>query len=282
VTAVWTACLPAAFWLVSCKTGPAPPKMGTPPWYWAAAREQYAIGDFVKTQEHLEKLMEGESQYKARAATWHLVVLAGMARGFRELADAYEEGAPFAKAQTAEFRRTVNDLRRQSRTYTIGLAEEASRWQKDLASAEKVTMEFAFPIGSPAEPPLLMNVRKGILPPDPDRAKLHRESIARGVLLQTSAVAGEEPPKAAELFKTQPVEVPRAVFLHGMADSLVAQSALFDRKRLQEPDKKKILLELAAAFAKAAAEAPGDDALKKKIKDLQARIEKEQKSIGKV
>ena len=57
--------------LVSCTSGPPPVKMGTPEWFWSAAREQYAIGDFAKTQEHLERLMAGESPFRARAATWH-------------------------------------------------------------------------------------------------------------------------------------------------------------------------------------------------------------------
>ncbi len=281
VGGAWVTCL-AVLCLVSCQSSGPTVRMGTPEWYWAAAREQYAAGDFTKTQEHLEKLMEGSSQYKARAATWHLVLLAGLARGHRELADAYEAGAPAAKAQTAEFRRTVNDQRRISRQYSIGLAEEVGPFLKEHGSEEKITLEFAFPVGSPTEPPALLNIRKGLLPPEAERASVHRQLVARGVVLEASDIVGEDPAKAAELFKTQPVQVPRAVFLHGLADSMVEQAALFGRKKLQEPDKQKILLELAANCAKAAADAAADDALKKKIKDLQARIEKEQKNIGKV
>lgn len=277
----WIACL-AVLSLISCQSGPPPARMGTAAWFWGAAKEQYAAGDFVKTQEHLEKIMDGESEYKARAATWHLVLLAGMARGYRELSDAYETGAPGAKAATGEFRRTVNDQRRVSRQYTIGLAEEVGRFLKEQATAEKITLEFAFPAGSPVEPPTLLNIRKGLLPQESDRASAHRQSIARGLVLQAAEVVGEDAAKAQELYKTQPVEVPRAVFFHGLANSIVDQSALFDRKRLQEPDKKKILLELAGNCAKIAAGAAADDAWKKKIKELQAKIEKETKNLGKV
>jgi len=280
-TTAWMACL-AALSLVSCKSGPPPVRMGTAEWYWNAAREQYAAGDFVKTQEHLEKLMDGDSQFKARAASWYVVLLAGMARGSRELADAYEDGAPAAKAQTADFRRTVNDQRRMARHSRSLLAEQINRVQQETDKADKVALEFAFPIGSAAEPPTLINIRKGLLPQDAERASVNRQSIARGIVLQAAAAVGEDPAKAAEMFKAQPLEVPRFVFLHGVADGLVEQSALFNRKKLQEPDKKKILLDLAAGCAKSAGEAAGDDAMKKKIKDLQAKIEKEQKSIGKV
>jgi len=256
--------------------------MGSPQWFWVAAREQYAVGDLAKTQEHLEKLMEGESQYKAKASIWHLVLLAGMARGHRELADAYEDGAPGAKAQTAEFRRTVNDQRRTSKQYSIGLAQEITRFQKESTGAEKIALEFPFPSGSATEPATLLNIRKGSLPNDADRAVMHRQTIARGAVLQVAAVVGEDVPKAQEMFKTLPVEVSRAVFLQGMADSMVAQAALFSRKKLQEPDKQKLLLELASGCAKSAAEGATDDKLKKKIKDLQAKIEKDQKNVGKL
>lgn len=281
VMGAWMAC-GAVLFLVSCQSGPPPIKMGTPDWYWLSAKEQYAVGDMAKTQEHLEKIMAGESSYKAKASIWHLVLLAGMARGHRDLADAYEEGAPFAKAQTAEFRRTVNDQRRTSRQYSIGLAEEATRFQKETAGAQKVALEFPFPAGSASEPAALLNIRKGSLPNEADRAAVHRQTIARGVVLQVATVVGEDAAKAQELFKTVPVEVPRPVFLQGMADSMVAQATLFSRKKLQEPDKQKLILELASACAKDAAGTASDDKLKKKIKDLQAKIEKDQKNVGKL
>jgi len=65
------------------------------------------------------------------------------------------------------------------------------------------------------------------------------------------------------MFKTSPVEAPRHVFLLGLADTLIEQSTLFDRRRLNEPDKKKILLDLAADCLKPAVEA-SDDASKKR------------------
>lgn len=281
VAGAWVTGL-AVLALVSCQSSGPTVRMGTPEWYWSAAREQYAAGDFAKTQEHLEKIMDGTSPYRARASIWHLVLLAGMARGHRELADAYEAGAPGAKTNTAEFRRSVNDQRRTSRQYCIGLAEEVGGFLKDHAKDEKISLEFTFPAGGATEPPSLLNIRKGLLPPEADRANVHRQMIARGVVLEAADIVGEDTAKAAELFKTLPVQVPQAVFLHGLADSMVDQAALFGRKKLQEPDKQKILLELAGNCAKAAADSAADDSLKKKIKDLQARIEKEQKNVGKV
>ena len=70
------------------------------------------------------------------------------------------------------------------------------------------------------------------------------------------------------------------MFLCGLAEGLLEQTKVFDRKKLNEPDKKKILLQMASDCLKPAAE--GDDAaLKKKAKALQDKIAKEQKTLGK-
>ncbi len=262
-------------------TGPAPPKMGTPEWYLTAAREQFGTGDLVKTQEHLEKVMASD-KYRARAAGWYLVMLEGMASGHKDLAEAYDEGSTQTKTQSAEFRRTVNDARRYSKQYCILLAQELGRFQKESAASNEVSLEFQFPLGSVAEDASLGRIRKGILPPDSERAAAQRATVARGVLLATAEAvgAGEDTAKASEIFKTQPVKVPRPVFLLGLGESLVEESKVFDRKRLNEPDMKKRLLEMASECGKPAAESD-DAALKKRAKALADKIAKEQKGLPK-
>jgi len=159
----------------ACSSGPSAPRMGTPEWYWSAAREQFAIAAYTKTQEHLGKIVDSNSPLQARAATWRLVVLAGMARGHRDVARAYLDGSEAAKTQSAEFHVVVNDMRRYSRQYSISLAEEVMRLQKDMGNEEKYTLDFPFPIGSPLEVPALATIRKGFLPPEADRLSADRQ-----------------------------------------------------------------------------------------------------------
>ena len=278
-TAVATPLCLAALWLSSCSGGP--PKMGTPEWYWSAAKEQFSAGDYTKTQAHLEELVGGESAFKPRAAAWNLVVMAGLARGYRELAEAYEAGGMATKNQSAAFLRTANEMQRSSRQYAIGLAERTPAFLKSTAGVDQYSLEFAFPAGSAAEAPALTNIRKGSMPLDGERLTAQRQTLARGLVLQTSAAvgAGEDAAKAAEMFKTSPVQVSRAVFLCGLAEGILQGSAIFDRKKLNEPDKKKILLQVAADSVAPAADS-SDPELKKRAKDIQARIEKEQKGRG--
>jgi hypothetical protein len=177
-------------------------------------------------------------------------------------------------------RRTVGEMQRYSRQYSIGLAEEAVRFTKDMAAAEQFTLDFAFPSGAVNEPILLERVRKGLIPGEAEMASTQRQMLARGILRQTAAMVGAsgDPAKAAEVFKTPPVQVPRATFLLALAESLVEESSIFDQKKMNEPDKKKIMLQLAADCLKPATEF-GDAAIQKKAKALQARIEKEQKAL---
>ena len=51
----------------SCSSGPQPPQPGTPAFYWAAAKETYRAGDFLKTREHLQRILATENEFSARA-----------------------------------------------------------------------------------------------------------------------------------------------------------------------------------------------------------------------
>ena len=274
--------LVSAAWLSSCSSQTASSRMGTPDWYWSAAREQFAAGDFVKTQEHLEKLLDTSNPFKERAAVWHLVLLAGMAEGYRDLAEAYSDGENASKKQGMEFHRIVTDMLRSSRQYTIGLAEDAGRFNKEVGSAPQFAMDFTFPNGTATESPTLERVRKGLFPLEAERLSAQRQGVARQMVLTTAlmAGAGKDPAKAIEMFKTPPVQVPRATFLMALAQNLLEESAIFDRKKLNDSDKKKIMLQLAADCLKSAGEG-GDAATQKQAKDVRARIEREQKAVDK-
>lgn len=271
-------CLAIALSLSSC--GPAPPKFGTPEWYWMAARERFSVGDFTKTEEHLEGIVATENPYSGRAGAWLLVVLGGMSRGYQDLADAYHQGGEVS--QSAQFWRLESNMKRLFRMSTLGLAEKFGQFQKTMGNAEQYTLEFSFPRGSAAEPASIDRLRKGTLPPESERLNAEQATLERGVILETAAVvgAGEDAVKAAEMFKTQPVQVPRQVFLVGIAESLFEQSKIFDRKKLNEPEKRKILLLAALEGVKSAADTT-DAVLKKKAMALQASIEKELKPLAK-
>ena len=51
----------------SCSSGPQPPQPGTPAFFWAAAKETYRAGDFLKTSENLQRILATDNEFSARA-----------------------------------------------------------------------------------------------------------------------------------------------------------------------------------------------------------------------
>src|ERR1035437_5769735 len=62
----------------SCSSGPQPPQPGTPEFFWAAAKETYLAGDFVKTSEHLQRILATGNEFSARARAWDTVISSGL------------------------------------------------------------------------------------------------------------------------------------------------------------------------------------------------------------
>src|SRR5258706_5243466 len=91
----------------SCSTSTAP-QTGTPAYYWAAAKETFAVNDYAKTSEHLGKLLATENEYTARAQPLLLILTSGMVRGYMDIADKLESGVRAKKADPGEFRKYIS------------------------------------------------------------------------------------------------------------------------------------------------------------------------------
>src|SRR5712691_2333444 len=81
----------------SCSTSTAP-QPGTPAYYWAAAKETSAANDYLKTSEHLSRVLASDNEYSARARPWLLILTAGMVPGYMDVADKLEDGVRSKKA----------------------------------------------------------------------------------------------------------------------------------------------------------------------------------------
>src|SRR5580700_8036242 len=142
----------AGFSLIAagCSSGPQPPQAGTPAFYWAAARSTYAAGDFLKTSDNLSQLSTS-ADYGTRSQPWFMVIQAGLAKGYLDLADNFENGARANRANPAPFRRQTQQLPSLASNSAISLAESVHKF---LAAppTDPILFEFPFPTGSAAEP----------------------------------------------------------------------------------------------------------------------------------
>ena len=251
---------------ISC-SGDSGPQPGTPAFFWSAARQTFASGDYVKTVDHLDKIVASENEFTARARPWLLVLTSGMARGYAELADRFEAGARANKADPAAFRRNMNTYRGQASRLALRFTDVFGNFQK--SKDDTVPLAFSYPTGSANPPLILTKVASGISPTPVDVETAQKQNIERAVLLSACAAAGapDDPAKTQEILKQPDAKVPRAVFVTAMASALYDQSQLYSRQKLDDPEKMKILCTRAQEALKGIPES-------KQTKELTGKIEK--------
>jgi len=264
------ALLSAFLLCVSCSSGPAAPEKGTPAFYWQAARETYAAGDYVKTLEHLDNIVATENEFTARAVPWSLVLTSGMAAGNMELADDYAIGARTNKSDPAGFRRMVSDSRGNANRLALQFAENFGKLEK--LKEGPITLAFIFPKGSGAQVAGLNKVTNGIVLAPPEAETVQKRALERGVVLAVCRAAGapDDAGKTAEILKTGEAQIPRNTFMLAMTQALWEESQLYANDKLDEPQKMTILVQRAQQAVKSLPES-------KETKDLSAKLDKAMK-----
>jgi hypothetical protein len=249
--------------LFSC-SGSNAPEPGTPAFYWAAAKETYAAGDYQKTVENLGNILSSQNDYTARAQPWMSILTSGMVQGYMDLAEAYDAGGHASHGNTTNFHRMVNTYRGDANTLALQFAENFSKFQ---SKDEYVTLAFAYPTGSPTEVVLLNRVAGGAWLPEAEIETAQKRAIERAVLLATCRAAGakNDPAKAQDLLKTGEAKVPRAAFVEAMAAALFEESQLYSLNRLGQPDKMKIFCSRAQEALKTVPASSESQDLDKKI-----------------
>ena len=97
---------------------------------------------------------------------------------------------------------------------------------------------------------------------------MQKRALDRGVLLAACRAAGapEDPAKAQELFKNPPVKISRAAIITAMANDLFEQSQLYAPRKLNDPEKLRILCVRAQDALKTVPES-------KETKELNSKIQ---------
>jgi hypothetical protein len=257
------ALLSANLILFSCSSSDAP-QPGTPAFYWSAAQETYATGDYQKTVEHLGNILSSQNEYVARAQPWMLILTSGMAHGYMDLADAFEAGSHANPSQGTAFHRLVNEYRGSASRLSLQFAEAFGNFR---SKDDYVTLSFPYPTGSPTEVVLVTRASKGAMPPAAEVETAQKHTIERAVLLATCRAAGAQgdPAKAQELLKSGSGKVPRAAFVQAMATAMFEQAQLYSHNKMDDPDKMKIFCSRAQDALKLLPASKETDDLNKKI-----------------
>jgi hypothetical protein len=260
----------SCFIFSSCSSDNAP-KVGTPPFYWAAAKETFAAKDYVKTVSHLEELTAKENEFTARARPWLLVMTSGMARGYMDLADSFEAGARANRSNPTEFRRRTSMYRGEANRLALEFVQAFDNFQK--GKDDPVPLALPMPTGNAAPVMSLSKAATGLIMPAAEVDAAERQAIDRQVLLAACAAAGapEDPAKTQELLKTGTFQIPRATFAMAMARALFDSSQLYSVRKIADPEKMKIFCNRALEALKTVPES-------KETKELTTKINKRLKA----
>ena len=234
----FTLCIPFALMLAGCSSGP---QEGTPAFYWAAANDNFSQGDYAKTDEQLQKIISSsDNDFTARAAVWDLLINAGLANGYIQLANAFDDGARVNKANQLPLHRQANVYRSMAERLAIGFGEAFPKFEQKSAKDATVALGFQLPPGSIDEHPLIKRAAAGNSPAAGELDDLEKKTADRHVLLAICEAAGtpNDLSKARDLFKAGPVSVQRPVFMFAMANNLFTLSKLYEN----DPDKLKYFL----------------------------------------
>jgi len=224
--------------------------------YWSAAKETYAAGDYLKTLDDLDHLMETQNEYTSRAIPWSLVLTAGMASGYMELASYYTDGARVNKSNALGFRRKANEYRTMGSPLALRFAQNVEKMDKLPAGA--VPVAFPMPRGTAAVPEALVRIGKGEPVSQADAEKAQILVIERNVLLAAcDAVGAPNDMAKAQDILTHVSTASHATFGKAIAKLLQHESELYGRNQLDEPEKVAILRQRAETVLQGQAQRGG-------------------------
>jgi hypothetical protein len=255
--------------MASCSQGPVPVRPGTPAFFWAAADAAWRAGDYNKTNESLNQLVSGDSEYAARARVWQLVAASGLAEGYNNLADVYEASAKYSRTDAAGFRDRVRVARTAASQLSLQAGETFRRFL-DTDKNANVAFAFAFPPDEVPPPALLAKLKKGILLKGAEADGLQKAMLQCGVSQAAARAVGVKPDAAdaAEAFKK---EIPREQFLIASASSLVEQSRLFGPKKQDQPQRLLALCGMAQEVVRMVPPGAKSKELQGKIKEVMGK-----------
>ena len=222
--------------LTSC-SGTSTVRVGTSEFYWSAARETYAAGDYRKTADHLERLINDANAYRARAIPLYLVLTSGMAKGYMDLADQYAAGARINKAKALAFRVKAAEYRNTASRLALRFAQSVDRL--DQVPLGRMPLDFPFPKGNAAPAPEFLQIGGGVELAPADAETAETLAIQRSVLMTVCLAAGSpnDVAKAEEILGGEGAAISRDTFGRAIAEMLKTESSLYSRNKLDEPEK---------------------------------------------
>ncbi len=225
--ALTTLLLSAFFAGCSSETKPKPPQPGSPAFNWAAAKQAFEKGDYVKANTLLMQLSQGKSEFAEQARPLALMTSISMAGSYMELSEKFAEGAKRTRGKAAPFMRSTSVYKAQATASSMQFLEEARRFI--AANKDK---EVTLPLGAPAaeegDPPQYKKITSGQGVPESEipgvEKMLITKSLSKNLTAAGATAAGE-------------AKVAGPKFLLVVAKGLFNVSEMFGPKKLLQPNR---------------------------------------------
>jgi len=213
--------------------------------YWSAAHQTYAAGDYIKAADNLEHLIEARAEHLDEALPEYLVLTSGIAAGYMELADSYSLGGRVNKASALEFHRKASEFRNLGSRFALRFGQDVDKMNQLPLGV--VRLAFGLPKGNAAPPPVLKQISRGMQLPPADAEAAQVLAIQRNVLLATCLAAGapNDLAKTEEILARPSASVSRVTFAGAISSMLERESTLYARDKLDDPEKLAIFRHLA-------------------------------------
>lgn len=224
--------------LTACSSAPRGPQPGTPAFAWQSAKETFANKDYLKTADHLRQVVQSDSEFAKPARAMRLVLVAGLAKGYSDLATVYESGAKANMFKPMPLRKVSSNYMKLAETRALDFGETFPKFEAGSQDAN-IVLEFGYPSADMTDPRELKNVLAGSLLEDPVQATFERKMLEKSIALAACGAVGaaNDPAKAQAAFQSGRPQVPREVFLLAMANNLYDLAQLFGKKKLDLPQR---------------------------------------------
>lgn len=272
-------CTLAAFLFILAACGGGPTTQSTPEGQYQFAKEAIAGKNYVKALDTLNQIVkrQPDSELAMRASLTRSVLLAGMADGYKRMAEAYMDGykSPNARTYANQMRKFAMDYYGMGRVRSVEYVEAFDLTMRHVQTGKPLTLDCALPQTTGREDPGLDKIRAGAMVSDDERLKVEYSEVESGLARAIAATlgVGEDLNAARARFEGGAAKVAQPALLVAAAGHMCQLSAIFGRRALDDDRLDRAFHERALTTA--------DSALEKLKKEPNAKLEATVKKIRK-
>ncbi len=270
-------------WLVvalALSCSPPQPRPTGVAYEYDSAKDMLRKGRFDRALEFSEAPAKASppNAFTQRSQVFQVVVRSGLINGYKELVEAYQEGAEATRNPhfKGEYSRQRNDSLQYASRLALGLAEVAHLMTETKELMKEYTLEAPYPTTEgPLTLPQLAKVSDGgWIEPDEQDA-VAKDAQLKGVEDALADIVGGDRSKARAALDAGPVKIDGIDFGLYLGRQLLVGASLFDKKHGRDSQKLRTLCgeasDAATAVGELLKENPNRDK-EKALKTLQADI----------